>query len=511
MRIYIMLAVLLGLSFSNVENIWSTHNGQQISTNKIIVKINSEFAPQLGIEQPIQLSEREELSDAVANLPVINFEPLIRSYSAFTDNHRKFDLHQYYRMEFESSVDIIELKTQLEQLSSVDAVDLNYMVSPTVVPNDPNYSEQWAHDNTGQAGSSNVGSPDCDMDTDEAWDVTVGSEDITVAILDTGINSHVEFEGKLLPGYNPQTGGSDVSDVYGHGTQCAGVSAARGNNDVGVAGVAWESKLLPVKVLNNSGSGDQFDLADGIIWATDNGANVISMSLQFGQNFVNACNSAIDYASAMGVIPMAASANFNESTVTYPAKYENCVAVGGLSPCNERKSFSSCDGESYWGASYGEDLEFVTPCVLIPTTSNTGGYTMTFNGTSSACPAAAGVAALVLSVAPQMNFEEVRDILHNSCDDLYSPGWDIETGWGRLNAKLAVDLAFELSCENNWILGDVNNDSLINVLDLVVVANLITGVISEPEICEEWAADYNANGIINVLDIIQIINIIVAS
>ena len=132
-----------------------------------------------------------------------------------------------------------------------------------------------------------------------------------------------------------------------------------------------------------------------------------------------------------------------------------------------------------------------------------------FNGTSSACPSAAGVAALVLAVNPALTPVEVREIMQTTAFDLYGEGWDSQSGWGRINAFNAVNRAVELNCGTNNIPGDTNLDGELNVLDIVIVANLIIGTLQDPDYCQEWAANINNDDIINILDIILIINAIV--
>jgi subtilisin family serine protease len=126
-----------------------------------------------------------------------------------------------------------------------------------------------------------------------------------------------------------------------------------------------------------------------------------------GGGYNSYLDNSISYAVDEGTTVFAASGNDNNNSLSYPAGYEDCIAVGAMSPCNERKNLSSCDGESYWGSNYGSDLDFMTPGVRIHTITNSGGYTSTFNGTSSACPHAAGVAGLILSVAPLMTPDQV--------------------------------------------------------------------------------------------------------
>ena len=116
----------------------------------------------------------------------------------------------------------------------------------------------------------------------------------------------------------------------------------------------------------------------------------------------------------------------------------------------------------------------------------------------------------MLSINPELTADEVRNILQSTSDDIYDEGWDEETGYGRLNAYDAVNTAFNFF-ENNWILGDLNNDSLLNVLDLVVLVNLIIGIETNTEYCLLWSADFNVDDDINILDIIQIISVIIAN
>ena len=290
--------------------------------------------------------------------------PLFSNFPQFEGKHRQFNLHRYYVLEFEQQTDIQSLAAQLIQLPEIISVEYNSQVGANFVPNDDNYPNQWAHDNQGQAVSYNginVGLENCDMDTDLAWDITMGSENVIIAIIDSGVDlDHPEFEGKIVPGYDFVNNDEIAQDDYGHGTACAGVAAAIGNNSIGIAGVAWQSLIMPVKVLASDGYGDENDISDGIIWATENNANVISMSLG-GGGYSSATNSAINYAVENGTVVFAASGNNNNDFNYYPSGYDNCISVGALSPCNERKNPDSCDGENFWGSNYGENLDFLAP------------------------------------------------------------------------------------------------------------------------------------------------------
>ncbi|MDM7917203.1 MAG: S8 family serine peptidase, partial [Candidatus Eisenbacteria bacterium] len=313
---------------------------------------------------------------------------------------------------------------------------------------DSYYPQQWAHDNTGQAlryGGGTVGTPDCDTDTDQAWDLQTGSGSFILAIIDTGVDAgHPEFAGRVLAnGYDFINNDANPNDDNGHGTCCAGIALGAGNNAQGIAGVAWGVKLLPVKVLDANGSGSYTAVANGVNWAADHGARILSMSLGGGASAT--LQTAVNYAYGKGCAIFAAAGNSNRSSLDYPAAYSNTIAVGALSPCNERKNPSSCDGETWWGSNYGTGLDFMAPGVRIHTSDVrgsggfvSGDYISDFNGTSSATPHAAGIGALVWSQNPALTNDGLRTVLRNTCDDIGAGGYDTQTGYGRLNAYEAV-------------------------------------------------------------------------
>ena len=331
--------------------------------------------------------------------------------------------------------------------SAVEFAEPNGYWSVQFTPNDDLYSSQWAHNNTGQAISyygNPVGTADCDTDTDQAWDIQTGDPNLVVAIIDTGCDlGHPEYSSRLVTGYDFVNNDGDASDDHGHGTSCAGITLATGHNSQGIAGVAWNVKLMPVKVLSAAGFGTWDMIANGIVYAADNGARILSMSL--GGSYSSLVLDAVDYAYAQGCAIFASTGNSNASSIGYPAGYANAIAVGAMSPCCERKNPSSCDEEYWWGSNYGTGMDFVTPGVRIHTTDirgsagfGSGDYISDFNGTSSACPHAAGIGALVWSRQPSMSNAQVWTILRDTCDDIGSAGYDLETGYGRLNAYSAV-------------------------------------------------------------------------
>lgn len=436
---------------------WIQNKDDFISPTKLIIKFNN--SPKLGIEQPLQLNSRADIQQIISKYGDAGLEPTFSNYNRFTIKHRNHDLHQYYNLQFVKPIDIISLQKELENIEDIELVEFNYRKSINIIPNDSNYSSQWAHNNTGQAGG-NAGTPGCDIGSEEAWDVTTGNDDVVIAILDTGVNNHSEFNGRLLQGYDFIGNDTTPSDGNGHGTACAGISAAKGNNGVGVAGICWDCLILPVKIMSDDGFGEDTEIADGVVWSSDNDADIISMSLGGGA-YVSYFDNAINYAVDNGTIVFAASGNDDASSISYPSAYENCVSIGALSPCNERKTYNSCDGENFWGSNYGNGLDFVAPGVLIHTTSSSGGYTSNFNGTSSACPHAAGIAGLILSVDQGLSPEGIKTIMQLSSVDIGLDGYDLETGHGRLNAFNALVTIIggpEVNLNTNTITEQLSSD-----------------------------------------------------
>ena len=185
----------------------------------------------------------------------------------------------------------------------------------------------------------------------QGWDYATGSSAITIAILDSGVDlSHPDLAGKLLPGYDFVNTDSLPQDDFGHGTHVAGIAAASANNGIGVAGVSWGARILPVKVLNSGGGGSMSVVAQGITWAADQGAQVINLSLG-GSNSSQTLISAIDYAIAKGVIIVASAGNNGGSQVYFPARYGPVIAVGATDAANARLSLSA----------YGPDLDLMAP------------------------------------------------------------------------------------------------------------------------------------------------------
>lgn len=359
----------------------------------------------------------------------------------------------------------------------------DYLFFPIACSNDALYPRQWAISNTGSAVQGN-GLADADMDVDSAWTITTGSPTIKISIIDSGVDTlHADLMPNLLPGKDAvgdSTGGypSPQYDEDGHGTCCAGIVAAVKDNNQGIAGIAPSCKIIPVRsffyatipggsVVIPVSTGNIFSTAISWSWQVAQ-ADVLSNSWGLPPDFmailpngVTPVNDAIHQAAAnarngKGVPMFFSSGNDNDSTGSlWPGNLLETIAVNATSMCDERKNPDDCSNEN-WGGNWGGEIDFSAPGVWVPSTDmlGTNGFTNSdyynfFNGTSAACPNAAGVAALVLSVRPELTAEEIRGILANTADKVtytydsirpYGP-WCREVGYGRINAYRAVQYA----------------------------------------------------------------------
>ncbi|MFN3346785.1 MAG: S8 family peptidase [Candidatus Bipolaricaulaceae bacterium] len=300
----------------------------------------------------------------------------------------------------------------LEEL--VEFAEPDYIATAFYVPNDPGYVNQWA--------LPKIQAP-------AAWDLTKGSSTVRIAILDTGIDqNHEDLAAKIVANRNFTTSRT-VDDLYGHGTHVAGIAAAITDNGRGVAGVGFNSSLMNVKVLGDSGSGQYSWIANGIIWAADNGAHVINMSLG-GSSTSSTLESAVKYAYGKGVVLVAAAGNDNTSSPSYPAYYLECIAVAATDQNDVKASFSN----------YGNWVDIAAPGVNIystlPNHNNrirvkNYGY---LSGTSMAAPHVAGAAALLRARYPSLTNAEIAQKLISTGD----PTSGFTTNILRLNVYKAV-------------------------------------------------------------------------
>lgn len=265
----------------------------------------------------------------------------------------------------------------------------------------------------------------------QAWELTTGSPSVTIAVLDTGVSpTHPDLAMKLVPGYDFVNDRAAVEDDHGNGTHVAGIAAAETNNRQGVAGIAWQAKIMPVKVLDASARGDPERAAQGVLWAVDHGANIINLGLA-GPSPSQALDDAIRSAYERGVLVVAPVASNGTEEPSYPAASPHVVAVSATDRSDRKLPASNT----------GSYISVAAPGELIASTFRPPGGADGYAVASTTAQAAAqvtGVAALALAINPALRPDDLRAVLESSADDVAAPGYDWETGFGRVNAARAV-------------------------------------------------------------------------
>ena len=339
--------------------------------------------------------------------------------------------------------------------SLVDVVEPNFIYRASRLPDDPMLGQLWGIKNIGQKDSSGkVGVAGIDVGMEQAWDIATGSDDMVVAVIDTGVDfNHPDLKDNLwtnqaeangvagvdddnngviddIHGYNAIDGTGNSIDDQGHGSHCSGTIGARGNDGKGIVGVNWNVKIMSVKFLSSSGSGSLEDALKAIDYATKMGAKVLSNSWGgggFSQTLLDAIKRSND-AGALFVAAAGNSSNDNDKNPSYPATYDvpNMISVAAIDNQGAKASFSS----------YGKRTVHVgAPGVNVY--SSTGGSYASFSGTSMATPHVAGVAALVWSHEPALTALEVKQRLLSTARPIAGLKGKTKTG-GLVNAYLAL-------------------------------------------------------------------------
>lgn len=263
----------------------------------------------------------------------------------------------------------------------------------------------------------------------EAWDVVRENRAITIAVVDTGVDlTHPDLRGNLVPGINLIQPDQPPQDDHGHGTNVAGVIGAVTDNGIGVAGIVWRAKIMPVKAIEADGLGEEDKLGEGIRYAVDNGAKIVLLCVGLPR-YSPFLEEVAEYAEAKGALLVSATGNKGQD-VNYPAAYPTVLAVGGVD-ANKRVMVDS---------NYGPEVDLVAPWKVY-TTALDGKYAEQ-EGTSMAAPQAAGVAALVWAQSPSLQPYEIRNLLRQTAEDIEHKGWDPYSGYGLLRADRAVKATY---------------------------------------------------------------------
>lgn len=435
--------------------LFSQSNENQ-TTSRIVVKFKTDKKPNKTCVESYQKFD-------MPHIDLLNKNNNIRSIK-LTGNKKQGDT---YVLEFDVNRPIeqlmeLYLKTELFIYVEPDFIGKGHGFQTT--PNDVYFNRQWSHYNDGSFLLSNS-TIDADIDTDLAWDITQGDPNLIVAILDSGLKlDHPEFSGRIWNNTNETQTGSDSdsngysddlfggwdfvnndndpTDDHGHGTNVAGITLASGNNNnIGYAGVNWNSKIMTCKIIDSNNSGFYSWWAEAIYYAVDNEASVINMSV--GENASSTLlEEAINYAYDENV-PIVVSTGNQNSVIQYPAKYTNAFAIGSTNSDDTRSAPFFWSDTS--GSNYGAELDFVAPgnyMYGLDHLSNTN-YDYYWGGTSQAAPHVAGLISLLLSVNTDLTVDEIRLVLEESSEDQVGDsedtfGWDQYYGHGRINAFQAL-------------------------------------------------------------------------
>jgi hypothetical protein len=444
--------------------------GEPIFTEKISNIIPGEVIVQLRTDMDIHITESipsgpsrghsrpgpssigvSELDRVLAELNTTSVTRLTTPVPTMTAADESLvALASTFKVRYESETNVETAVERISKVNGVEYVEPNRYRETYVIPNDPSYPNQW--------GLIKINCP-------AAWDRTTGSTNVVVAVIDTGIDlDHPELAALLVQGWDmvdlgpnpsPPPGfhfegdfmgrDNEPQDEVGHGTHVAGTIACASNNATGVAGVTWNCRLMPVKVLtrivNNAnandvrGIGSAADIAAGIRYAVDHGARVLNLSLG-GTTNTQVERDAIAYAISRGAVVVAAMGNgfLLGNPTSFPAAYPNVVAVGAINSADQRATFSQT----------GPHIDVTAPGVGVLSTVWDNGFT-TMNGTSMASPHVAGVAALILSCNSSLTGVQVADIIRQTArplrDNPADPVPNDNYGFGCVDAKAAIDRA----------------------------------------------------------------------
>jgi len=385
-------------------------------------------------------------------------------------------------------------------------------VPPNFVPNDTYASWNWHINNTAQAQYPGA-TTDADIDGYEAWDTAQGVNTVIIAVIDDGVQTnHPDLDAKIVFPYDAVTGDLDPSPYDdaltrsedAHGTHVAGVAAAETNNGAGTMGVCPSCRIMPIRIFKTTSEGlftSDAIIADAINWAFNNGASILNISWERelpNTAITNAFKNVIfnGRGGLGGVVVFSAGNNYG-SPIRYPANlaaiFPGILTVGASTWCDTIKRDTyfeppanyDCSGEYWWGNNWGTEVNITAPghSLTSPDLTGTDGYSgwhpggsvpshdyTQFNGTSGAAPVVAGVAGLVMSQNPTWTNDQIRDRIVTTTDAIHTAGFDIASGWGRVNAQKALNATVTNT--------GTPNDHLSNALSITTLPHSSTHTVA---------------------------------
>ena len=441
------------------QKLTRTYKSLEYVPGEIIVKLKEDYIPSL------ELGSKPDWLLNSPSINVLNQKYNLKKVDRLLENNNNFFTRGLYRFYFPKDINVFQIAEEYEKNPYVEYAEPNYIFHICSEPNDTFFDQQWA------LNQSN----DHDIDAPEAWDYETGDSNVVIAVIDTGVDwEHVDLADNIwnntaetvngidddgngyiddIRGWDFVYNDSNPMDDHNHGTHCAGIIGAVGNNGVGVSGVCWNCSIMPVKAINSWGGGYETDLANAIIYAADNGADIISMS--WGGYFDSSLiRDAIDYAYSKGVVLVAAAGNSNTDTESYPAAYSHVIAVAAVDENDEKAYFSN----------WGTWVDVAAPGVNILSTIRNDNYDR-YSGTSMACPFVAGLSGLILSNSSTLTPEQVKSILKSKVDYVSS---DYYIGTGRINAYRSI---LNITVPTAIINSSISENELVGVVNITGTAN----------------------------------------
>jgi len=481
----LMFIVLIASLLADAKPGRDTSNQPLYANDMIKIKLTAKAYDRLSLPQGLY-AEQAFFGESMLDNTMfqIGGSALIRAHRRLKNRAWEIEhgFDRWFLIRLDGKVSVVDALSLVKDNPHIEDASFEYYAYLQITPNDPYFGSNWGHNNTGQGPGG--GGAGFDSDAPQAWDQQqgFGSPDIIVAIIDSGVNyNHADLNDNCIAGYDYGSNDDNPMDSNGHGTSCAGVAAGEVNNSIGVAGVAGGCRIMPLKVMSNNGNMTFTSITNAITHAADNGANVISMSLgaEGGtqEGSYPTTDAALYYAYNAGCVILAATANANTSSIAYPANHTAVISVGAASPTGQRKSYSSSDGQNWWGSNYGVNIQDdpksvdIMAATILPAPSVSGGYSTDFNGTSCATPYAAGVAALILSKDSSLTPAQVREAIVSTATDMTidgGAGWDRYTGYGMINANAALNSI--VSGMPSCVITAPQNNSIHDLGDIINVA-----------------------------------------
>jgi subtilisin family serine protease len=401
--------------------------------NRAVIKISSDAVMHMG--------NGETPGSRIGPGKNIKDHPLVMVMAKYKSQIKRVQAHRiqdYYIAETIEGCDIENLCHQLRREPFIlDASPDYYAVITSTFPDDIYFQYQYALYNTGQVYLPEIGltgTAGSDIKATDGWDWARGSDSVIIAVIDSGVAlDHEDLHSKIVPGYDFVNDDSDPYDDNGHGTFAASIAAAETNNGVGIAGVSWYARIMPIKVMDDQGYGSYLAIGIGMRYAVDNGARVLNLSIG-GQFPSFILEDACAYCYNNGAVIAAATGN-SGSAVLYPAAYDDyCLAVAATDANDERPAWSNygpqvdvaAPGNFVWGAVYDP---------YDPDNLNSYHWK---SGTSYATPYIAGAAALVMAYKPYLTNNQIMALIKYTADDVNAsthPGVDNFLGYGRINLQ----------------------------------------------------------------------------